>query len=393
MTQELHGDSTQPAPLSEEAGMQNLQLLGIRFTGSGSEYFRIWIVNLLLILVTFSLYLPFARARRLAYFHRNTVVGEDPLAFHGNPWKMFQGYLFMLVLGVSYWAVSSFAPMFSLLPLLLLGLLWPALWRASLQFKLSNTSWRGVRMAFEGDLKGAYACLLPFLLALLPLALAQPLALLLSESEFKVVFSAVVGLTLLVFLFMLPWLMARLKRYQHGGFRYTQEQAVLLADNLIFYKLALHTAGVLFFCLLVLVGGVGAAMALSVGMLREVGLLVLPIGVLLAYLVVPLVMLPYITSRLQNLLWSRTRSENVRFESRLKFLELMKLSAVNGFLILVTLGLYWPFAKVRNARLRLQAVSLNLQGDVNEWRARYQTGNQGILGDAAGDFLGLDMGV
>jgi Bacterial protein of unknown function (DUF898) len=39
--------------------------LDVRFTGSGSEYFRIWIVNLLLMLVTLSLYYPWAKVRRL----------------------------------------------------------------------------------------------------------------------------------------------------------------------------------------------------------------------------------------------------------------------------------------------------------------------------------------
>jgi len=392
MTQGVHLDSTQPQTLNVGERNQNLQVLQIRFTGSGSEYFRIWIVNLLLTLITLSLYLPFARARRLAYFHRNTVVGQDPLAFHGNPWKMFRGYLFMLVLGGSYWAVNHFAPLFSFLPLLVLGLLWPALWRASLQFKLSNTSWRGVRMAFDGDLSGAYGCFVPFLLALLPLGLALALFLFLNESDFKALFSTLVGLTLLAFLFVLPWLMARLKRYQHGGFRYTQEHAFLQVDTLTFYQLALHAAGVLFLCSLLL-GGVGAILGMVFGLTLETGLFALPFVMALAYLVVPLVVLSYTTSRVQNLLWSHTRSENMRFESRLMFVELMKLTAVNGFLILVTLGLYWPFAKVRSARLRLQAVSLELQGDVNEWRARLQGGNKGTLGDAAGDFLGLDMGL
>ncbi|MGH8034242.1 MAG: DUF898 family protein, partial [Lysobacterales bacterium] len=32
----------------------------IEFTGSGSEYFRIWVVNLLLLLVTFGIYYPWA---------------------------------------------------------------------------------------------------------------------------------------------------------------------------------------------------------------------------------------------------------------------------------------------------------------------------------------------
>eukprot|EP01041_Mallomonas_annulata_P027255 gene27255-48802_t len=61
--------------------------IGIAFTGSGSEYFRIWIVNLLLMLVTLGIYFPWAKARRLRYFMGNTLVGGQPLGFHGNAWK------------------------------------------------------------------------------------------------------------------------------------------------------------------------------------------------------------------------------------------------------------------------------------------------------------------
>ena len=93
------------------AAAPRVQTLSIRFTGSGSEYFRIWIVNLLLTLVTFSLYWPFARARRIAYFQNNTLVGDDPRGFHGDPWKMFRGYLVVLLMGITYGALSNTVPM------------------------------------------------------------------------------------------------------------------------------------------------------------------------------------------------------------------------------------------------------------------------------------------
>lgn len=156
------------------AAAPRVQTLSIRFTGSGSEYFRIWIVNLLLTLVTFSLYWPFARARRIAYFQNNTLVGDDPLGFHGDPWKMFRGYLVVLLMGITYGALSNTVPSIAALLLIAFALVWPALWRASLQFRLRNTSWRGVRMAFVGDLKGAYVALLPFFLPALALVLFMP---------------------------------------------------------------------------------------------------------------------------------------------------------------------------------------------------------------------------
>lgn len=56
----------------------------IEFTATGSEYFRIWIVNLLLILVTLGIYLPWAKVRKLKYFYSNTWVDGDALDFHGG---------------------------------------------------------------------------------------------------------------------------------------------------------------------------------------------------------------------------------------------------------------------------------------------------------------------
>ncbi len=54
--------------------------LPIEFTGSGSEYFRIWIVNLLLMFVAFGLYDPWAKVQRLRYFYAHTLVGKAALA-------------------------------------------------------------------------------------------------------------------------------------------------------------------------------------------------------------------------------------------------------------------------------------------------------------------------
>ncbi|MGI9025580.1 MAG: DUF898 family protein, partial [Burkholderiaceae bacterium] len=53
------------------------------FTGTGSEYFKIWIVNLALTLVTLSIYSPWAKVRRLRYFYGNTLLDDSPFEFHG----------------------------------------------------------------------------------------------------------------------------------------------------------------------------------------------------------------------------------------------------------------------------------------------------------------------
>ncbi|MBA4267073.1 MAG: hypothetical protein C0453_18500 [Comamonadaceae bacterium] len=388
-------------------GLRN-RTLDVRFTGSGSEYFRIWIVNLLLTLVTLTLYWPFARARRIAYFQNNTLVGGDPLGFHADPWKMFRGYIVMLVLGISYWAISNFVPSLSWLPFLLLMVLWPALWRASLQFRLRNSSWRGVRFAFEGDLKSAYLAMLPLFIPGLILVLVLPPM----DADTEIdpgtgqFIASVIGMVILASILLLPWLWTRVKRYQHGGYAFAQERTALNVGTGSFYLLFLKLIGLtllvvlvsaaLFLAVLALTVGVGAVMSGfggGGGAGSAMFVFVVAAFVAVFYLIVPLVLAPFAASRMQNLLWDNTRSDQLTFQSRLRFRSLFRVTLVNWLLIVITLGLYWPFAKVRAARVKLEAMAVDVDGDVNQWLAKVQERSKGVLGDAAGDFFGMDMGL
>src|SRR5437588_6592034 len=105
--------------------------LAIRFTGSGSEYFRIWIVNLLLSIVTLSLYHPWAKVRRLRYFYGNTLVDGHALDFHGNPVKMLRGYLLVGLLLICYSTAGRFSPGAALVAVVIFAVVFPALLRAS----------------------------------------------------------------------------------------------------------------------------------------------------------------------------------------------------------------------------------------------------------------------
>jgi uncharacterized membrane protein YjgN (DUF898 family) len=131
--------------------------LPVRFSGSGVEYLRIWLLHLLLIVLTLGLYRPFAKARRIRYFYANTWVDGDALAFHGDPKTMFRGFLVLVALFGVYAIGGRFAPLAGYVAFLGLCVLWPALWRAGQQFRLANTSWRGLRFAFRGDLADAYS--------------------------------------------------------------------------------------------------------------------------------------------------------------------------------------------------------------------------------------------
>jgi uncharacterized membrane protein YjgN (DUF898 family) len=68
-----------------------------RFTGNGREYFAIWIVNLLLSIITLGIYSAWAKVRREQYFHRNTLLDDQPFEYTGNPVRILIGRIVALV--------------------------------------------------------------------------------------------------------------------------------------------------------------------------------------------------------------------------------------------------------------------------------------------------------
>src|SRR5215471_19629889 len=70
----------------------------LRFTGTGSGYFGIWIVNLLLTILTLGIYSAWAKVRRLQYFYRHTELAGSSFDFHGSPVRILIGRILALLL-------------------------------------------------------------------------------------------------------------------------------------------------------------------------------------------------------------------------------------------------------------------------------------------------------
>jgi uncharacterized membrane protein YjgN (DUF898 family) len=373
--------------------------LDIRFTGSGSEYFRIWIVNLLLTIVTATSYWPFAKARKIRYFYANTLIDGHALTFHGDPWKMFRGHVLLMVLTGAYSAAGHFSPVAGLVAFGILAVIWPALWRAGLQFRLGNTAWRGLRFGFNGSLKGAYAAFLPLWIGsgviLAAQAIGGPTGIAANgRPRFGVIEMTVLG-TMLLATLCTPWILTMIKRYQHGGYRIAGQQGELSMSAGSVYWLCLKAFGLS----LLVAFATGLVMALALGASAVVvkskiaGMILAFVLGAAGYLLYFAVIGPFFTARFQNLLWNATTSQDLTFTSQLPLGPLVGLTLKNWLLTAITLGLYRPFAVVHTTRLRLEAVSLTMDGDADTWVAGQASENPGAAGEFAGDFFGIDMGL
>src|ERR1700741_2062194 len=166
-------DAPEPAsPAAEGAG--SVPRPGrLQFTGTGQEFFGIWIVNLLLTIVTLGIYSAWAKVRKMRYFYRNTHLDGSVFDYHGDPIAILKGRLLAAALLVVYKLALTLLGAFALVAVLAVIAVLPWLLTQSYRFRLHNSSYRGLRFRFEGPLSHAYLIFgLPMVVVLAPGALA-----------------------------------------------------------------------------------------------------------------------------------------------------------------------------------------------------------------------------
>ncbi len=340
----------------------------LSFTGKGTEYFRIWIVNLALSVVTLGIYSAWAKVRRLKYFYLNTSLAGGSFDFHGDPLAILKGRLIAVALLLAYQFSGMISPYIALLTMALLALVFPWLIVRSLRFKLHNSSYRGLRYSFRGNNKQGYINFLLYpLLALVTLYLLAPLA------------------------------HQRIKRFQHGNSWYGNTRFAFTASSGAFFGLYLKLLG-LVVLVVVLVAG-GAALLHPVGFANPGELseeararlatffLAVFAGI---YLLLFLLLGPWFSARLQNLVWNHTTLGPHRIISQVQARRLLWIYLGNFIGILLTLGLFKPFADVRLARYRLQQMGLVSTGDLETILADQQQATT-ATGEEAADLFDIDI--
>lgn len=129
------------------------------FHGEGSEYFGIIIVNWLLTIVTLGFYYPWAKAKKLQYLYGKTTLDGDVFTFHGTGKELFKGFikaiiLFVLLFGALFLFIYIKMPIVGILSFYLgLFAIIPIAIHGSYRYRMSRTSWRGIRFGYRGDRK------------------------------------------------------------------------------------------------------------------------------------------------------------------------------------------------------------------------------------------------
>ncbi len=119
-----------------------------QFSGQARDYFRIWIVNVLLTVLTLGVYSAWAKVRRRRYVYGHTRLQEGRFDYHANPVAILRGRLIAVALLLLVLAVRAFAPAFMPVIGTLIAVFIPWVIVRSRMFSMRNTSFRGVRFGF-----------------------------------------------------------------------------------------------------------------------------------------------------------------------------------------------------------------------------------------------------
>lgn len=336
------------------------------FTGTGSEYFRIWIVNLLLTILTLGIYSAWAKVRRMQYFYRNTRLNDSSFDYHGTPIAILKGRLIGVGLFAAYYAALKFVPLLGLAIGLFIALIMPFLLVASFRFRLYNTSYRGLRFGFSGSIKSAYVAFL-----------ALPIA------------------TFITLYLLAPFTHQRIKAYQHNNSRFGQSAFTFNAGVGGFYKV--YFFAFLQFLLIISLFSLASfsmfrgSMPNMPNMPKEQVVVMIVVAVYVLLIAATLLIVPFFISRIQNLVWNHTMLGAHRFSSTLSARGLAWIIFSNFIFVVLTLGLFKPFADIRLARYKMEHMSITPAGDIEEFIASEQQ-KISAAGTETAEIFDLDIG-
>ena len=351
----------------------------LRFHGKGSEYFRVWVVNLFLTLVTFGVYSAWAKVRKARWFAQHTSLAGDRFDYHGEPWRILTGRVLALVL-LGVWTLAfELSAVVGLLVLVGFCVVGPLLFASAQRFRLANTSWRGLRFGYDVPRSEVY-------MVCVPLLLLWTAGSVLDKLGVKGAWYLFAGLATAV---GLPWAHARLKQLQHHHANYGEQQFSFRPAGNEFYQLYLKA----FFLLVI---GLVVATPLVAMLVQAAGdgprAIYVMMGTAVAALLMWLTAWPYFAARMQQIVWSHTElGHGIRFAGHMRGSRLWGLVVGQTLLTALTLGLYWPFAAVAIARYRVESISIESIDPVGDVAGTMHVERR-AAGDAALDFFGLDLG-
>jgi uncharacterized membrane protein YjgN (DUF898 family) len=346
--------------------------VGFNFKGNTSEFFGIWIVNVLLTIITLGIYSAWAKVRTTQYFYGNTELDEHRFSYLAKPIDILKGRIVAVLLFVGYYFLSSVFPVVGFIFALVIMFASPYLICSSMRFNMRMTSYRNVRFNFTGKYKEAFWCflLLP-ILSIFSLGLAFPY----------------------VFYRMDKFIVSNI---QYGDRQFKSNFGAQQYYIITLILMCISSAVMMAFMMILPLLGFSADEAELAETIKEsVGpslyvFMTIGFGV---YLLLINFATAYYQVSVRNYIFDNTEVENVaRFKSNYKLISFALLLFTNLLAIIFTLGLAFPWVKIRNAKYAAEHTEValtNNKDDIKDLLGEHSS----ALGDEVANVFDVDIAL
>ena len=341
----------------------------VEFTARTGEYFRIWIVNLALTIVTLGIYSAWAKVRKLRYFYGHARIDGESFEYRANPLAILKGRLIAVALFAVFYAISHYAPFYIWAIYLVLLFIGPWLVVRSLAFNAYNTAYRNVRFVFSG----AYRTCLGLVLG------------------YGLLTAVTLGLGF-------PFLRRRLVQFAMESHSYgTTRFALAEGFKKLFVRPYFVVIGVSVLLGLVLVAffavvGVIAGGPAKSGADKPAWISAAIIAGVVVFYALLFLQAAYIRARTVNAVWNHLSIGPVRFESALRARDLIWLYFSNLVVVALTIGLATPWAAVRAMRYRASKTTAIASGPLDGF-AQAEAQKVSVAGEEVADFFDFDLAL
>ena len=354
-------ENAQNAEKRETSGQQT----GIEFTGSATEYFGIWIVNLILSIITLGIYSAWAKVRRETYFNNNTRIFETGFGYHATGGQILKGRLIIFGVLVGVNIISSFQPVLWAVVIIIFPFLLPWILNSSLRFSARMTSFRNIRFNWHGTYwKTMWFLVIAPSISFLSLGLLLPLI----SKHYYTYFAC---------------------SHSYGTARFSANPNV--RDFYLAFLLGAIIPAVALGCIVLalltsLPGLSDQEMAPGIPFIWAFGAS--------SFFYAFLFSMAFIYSVLcRNLMVKSLTLENVlTFDSQINPLKFIWISLSNLVLTLLSLSLLLPWAKVRMYRYLSGVTFVTAIGDIEGFIDEANS-SKSSLGEAAADFEGVEVSI
>lgn len=319
----------------------------VSFHGKGGEYFGIWIVNIALTVITLGIYSAWAKVRNNRYFYGHTEVAGASFEYLATGGQILKGRLIAMAIFVGFSVISAFASTWLYATITALFVVAsPWLINSGLRFSARYSAYRGIRFRFGGRYWDACKAFLLYpLLGVITLG------------------------------FMMPHSFHYSARYIVENHSYG-DKAFKFDATVDQYKSVVYglVIGMVAFIALIAIGFSADSFPL----------------IIIGYLAVYGLGLAF-KPLLFNLYWRGVDLEGNRFSPAMPVGRYMWVFISNSLVVGLTLGLAYPWAKVRMARLTANSLSFRSAGNLGDIVAS-QSKEKSAIGEELGQVYDVDVG-